>query len=256
MRRALPITIALAAAALTAAAPAPAAVVPASVTPRRLLLRAPRGGLPRAHATDRGREPDGDALHPARGDRGASPRGEQPRRPAALAPLQAGGAQVRLPPGLPQPSRERERTACAWTSAGTPRTGRSSSARGAAPRRAASSSCSRTSTIRLLGVAPTTSPGVLRYRVAVTNTGKAEAASVPVRLTVDGDVVDTVTHRLARPGRGALALDPRARLPPPREARGGSREGDRRELRRRQRLRAQLRAPQERAASRRYDGER
>jgi uncharacterized repeat protein (TIGR01451 family) len=35
--------------------------------------------------------------------------------------------------------------------------------------------------------------GVVRYRVLVTNEGIAPATGVPVRLTVDGDVVDTVT---------------------------------------------------------------
>jgi hypothetical protein len=36
-------------------------------------------------------------------------------------------------------------------------------------------------------------PGVVRYRVLVTNEGIASATGVPVRLTVDGRVVDTVT---------------------------------------------------------------
>jgi hypothetical protein len=35
--------------------------------------------------------------------------------------------------------------------------------------------------------------GVVRYRVLVTNEGIAPATGIPVRLTVDGDVVDTVT---------------------------------------------------------------
>jgi hypothetical protein len=35
--------------------------------------------------------------------------------------------------------------------------------------------------------------GVVRYRILVTNDGIATATDVPVRLTVDGDVVDTVT---------------------------------------------------------------
>jgi hypothetical protein len=35
--------------------------------------------------------------------------------------------------------------------------------------------------------------GVVRYRVLVTNEGIATATGVPVRLSVDGDVVDTVT---------------------------------------------------------------
>jgi CARDB len=36
-------------------------------------------------------------------------------------------------------------------------------------------------------------PGVVRYRVLVTNEGIATATGIPVRLTVDGKVVDTVT---------------------------------------------------------------
>jgi hypothetical protein len=39
---------------------------------------------------------------------------------------------------------------------------------------------------------PSAEPGVLRYRVLVTNEGIAPATGVPVRLTVDGAVVDTV----------------------------------------------------------------
>ena len=35
--------------------------------------------------------------------------------------------------------------------------------------------------------------GVVRYRILVTNEGIAPATDVPVRLTVDGDVIDTVT---------------------------------------------------------------
>jgi hypothetical protein len=38
----------------------------------------------------------------------------------------------------------------------------------------------------------TTDSGVLRYRVLVTNEGIAPATGVPVRLTVDGSVIDTV----------------------------------------------------------------
>jgi CARDB len=58
-------------------------------------------------------------------------------------------------------------------------------------------------TIRLLGITTTASPGVLRYRAAVTNTGKGPATAVPVRLTVDGDVVDTVTLPALAPGQEA-----------------------------------------------------
>jgi CARDB len=43
-------------------------------------------------------------------------------------------------------------------------------------------------------------PGVWRYRATVRNSGRAGATAVPVRLTVDGDVVDTV--RIASLRRG------------------------------------------------------
>ena len=42
--------------------------------------------------------------------------------------------------------------------------------------------------------------GVVRYEARVTNTGKAGATDVPVRLTVDGNVVDTVTLDSLAPG--------------------------------------------------------
>ncbi len=42
--------------------------------------------------------------------------------------------------------------------------------------------------------------GVVRYEALVTNTGKAAATDVPVRLTVDGNVVDTVTLASLAPG--------------------------------------------------------
>lgn len=43
-------------------------------------------------------------------------------------------------------------------------------------------------------------PGVMRYEAVVKNTGKAAAGSVPVRLTVDGTVVDTRTFGSLAPG--------------------------------------------------------
>jgi hypothetical protein len=46
---------------------------------------------------------------------------------------------------------------------------------------------------RLTGVTATKVDGVVRYDAVVTNTGKAAASAVPIRLTVDGSVVDTVT---------------------------------------------------------------
>ena len=52
----------------------------------------------------------------------------------------------------------------------------------------------------LVGAKATSLPGVLRYEVRVTNDGRAAAAAVPVRLTVDGAVIDTVTVAVLRPG--------------------------------------------------------
>jgi hypothetical protein len=51
-------------------------------------------------------------------------------------------------------------------------------------------------TTQITRVAPTNVPGVVRYEALVTNTGQAAVASVPVRLSVDGDVVDTVIFPL------------------------------------------------------------
>jgi hypothetical protein len=53
---------------------------------------------------------------------------------------------------------------------------------------------------QLARVAPTTLPGVSRYEAIVSNTGRGPATGVPVRLTVDGDVVDTVTVASLGPG--------------------------------------------------------
>jgi CARDB len=43
-------------------------------------------------------------------------------------------------------------------------------------------------------------PGVVRYQAQVQNTGKASASAIPVRLTVDGKVVDTVKLASLAPG--------------------------------------------------------
>jgi len=60
---------------------------------------------------------------------------------------------------------------------------------------------------RLTGVTPTKVDGVVRYEAVVTNTGRAAAGDVPVRLTVDGNVVDTVTiASLARGEQHSLAI--------------------------------------------------
>ena len=54
---------------------------------------------------------------------------------------------------------------------------------------------------------PTAQKGVIRYRVLVTNEGIAPATGVPVRLTVDGVVVDTVTlPRLAPAQRVVIGI--------------------------------------------------
>jgi hypothetical protein len=52
----------------------------------------------------------------------------------------------------------------------------------------------------ITAVSATGVPGVSRYQALVTNTGKAAATAVPVRLTVDGDVVDTLTVVSLGPG--------------------------------------------------------
>ena len=62
-------------------------------------------------------------------------------------------------------------------------------------------------TTRLTGVTKTMVDGVVRYDAVVTNAGKAAATAVPVRLTVDGNVVDTVTiASLARGEQRSLAI--------------------------------------------------
>ena len=53
---------------------------------------------------------------------------------------------------------------------------------------------------RIAAVLPTKVKGVVRYRTVVLNNGKAAASSVPVRLTVDSKVVDTVTLASLAPG--------------------------------------------------------
>ena len=55
-------------------------------------------------------------------------------------------------------------------------------------------------TVDLTRVVRSQVPGVWRYEATVANTGRAGATGVPVRLTVDGDVVDTV--RIASLRRG------------------------------------------------------
>lgn len=52
-------------------------------------------------------------------------------------------------------------------------------------------------TAKITHVGPAKVPGVMRYESLVSNTGEAAVAAAPVRLTVDGDVVDTVSLSLA-----------------------------------------------------------
>ena len=53
---------------------------------------------------------------------------------------------------------------------------------------------------QVTGVSDTQVPDVKRYGVRVTNTGRAAASAVPVRLTVDDGVLDTVTIASLPPG--------------------------------------------------------
>lgn len=55
--------------------------------------------------------------------------------------------------------------------------------------------------VAVVGVRPTTNAGVRRYLVTLTNSGQATALDVPVRLSVDGGVVDTVSVPELRPGK-------------------------------------------------------
>jgi hypothetical protein len=54
--------------------------------------------------------------------------------------------------------------------------------------------------VELTRVVPTKLTAVMRYEALVINTGGGAATSVPVRLTVDGKVVDTVTVASLEPG--------------------------------------------------------
>jgi hypothetical protein len=66
---------------------------------------------------------------------------------------------------------------------------------------------------RLTGLLPSRVAGVGRYDALVTNNGKAAASSIPVRLTVDGNVIDTVTVTSLAPGeqRSIVIRGPRCR---------------------------------------------
>jgi hypothetical protein len=59
---------------------------------------------------------------------------------------------------------------------------------------------------RITRTQPTSVPGVVRYEALVANLGQAAVASVPVRLSVDGDVVDTVTFPLGAGEARSVAI--------------------------------------------------
>jgi CARDB len=61
-------------------------------------------------------------------------------------------------------------------------------------------------TTRITDMAPTKVAGVVRYQTLVTNTGQAAVASVPLRLSVDGDVIDTVTFPLGAGEQKSVAI--------------------------------------------------
>jgi hypothetical protein len=52
-------------------------------------------------------------------------------------------------------------------------------------------------TTQITRVVQTSVPGVMRYEALVTNSGQAAVAAAPVRLSVDGDVIDTISVPLA-----------------------------------------------------------
>ena len=199
MRRAFPITIALVAAVLTTAAPAPAVVAPASV---RLVDCSFERHEAAFHARMRLVEGAGQmAMRFTLLEQTGAPRPEA-NSPAVLRRWHRSTPGVRRFGyrqgfrNLPENATHRVRVDFRWYSADGEIIQRA---------RRRSARCRQfvvlpNLTIRLLGVAATTSPGVVRYRVAVRNTGKGEAASVPVRLMVDGDVVDTVTLTTVAPG--------------------------------------------------------
>ena len=59
---------------------------------------------------------------------------------------------------------------------------------------------------RVLGAASTKVAGVVRYAVRLRNAGQAAAAAAPVRLTVDGNVVDTRTVPLVAGAQRTLSF--------------------------------------------------
>jgi hypothetical protein len=63
-------------------------------------------------------------------------------------------------------------------------------------------------TATLVGTKAVEQQGVVRYRVLLTNEGIAAATGVPVRLTVDGGVVDTVTVAALQPAERRVLTIP------------------------------------------------
>jgi hypothetical protein len=65
-------------------------------------------------------------------------------------------------------------------------------------------------TSAVAGYGPTKVPGVVRYLMRIANTGAAPAVDAEARLSVDGDVVDTVTIPSLEPGasRDVAVLGP------------------------------------------------
>jgi hypothetical protein len=203
MRRALPITIALAAAALPAAAPASAAVVPASVRvvdcsferheaafhARMRLVEGATQMAMRFTLLEETGAPRPDANSPS------ILRRWHRSKPGVKRFGYRQGFR-----NLPENATHRVRVHFRWYSADGEIVERAH--RRSAPCR--QFTVLPNLTVQLLGIAPTTSPGVVRYRAAVTNTGKGPATAVPVRLTVDGDVVDTVSLASLAPGENQL----------------------------------------------------
>jgi CARDB len=65
-------------------------------------------------------------------------------------------------------------------------------------------------TSAVLGIGPAKPPGVLRYEMRISNEGPAAAEDVDARLSVDGNLVDTVTIPSLEPGesRDVAVLGP------------------------------------------------
>lgn len=61
-------------------------------------------------------------------------------------------------------------------------------------------------TAQITRVGATSVPGVKRYRALVRNTGHTAVAAAPVRLSVDGDVIDTVSVSLAAREERTIAI--------------------------------------------------